>query len=127
MRRRVTTPVQITSTPPHANLWLIPPSTSLCIDLCGSRCCRNPSGGLHLTYAEIETLFPTSPLRSVMETDTTIFRTEAGGFLLFADTGGQCPHLLNTGLCAVYEQRPIACRGFPWGPEPDCLVWPKVT
>ncbi len=105
--------------------WPNQPTKELCVDECGSKCCRTPSFYLPLKPEE-EALFEGYPIR-----DTVVIRDDAAGtklkgrFFSFQDSGGRCPHLDFAGMCTIYEDRPDCCRSFPDEPIAGCLVWPS--
>jgi Fe-S-cluster containining protein len=104
--------------------WPNEPSVDLCITQCQSKCCRTSSLFLTLQPEE-EHLFSGYRIRNEMLTnDNGLSRKLKGRFFWFMDTNGRCPHLDSNGYCTVYEQRPEACRSFPYEPVPGCLVWP---
>lgn len=105
--------------------WPNEPTVELCVDECGSKCCRTPSFYLPLKPHE-EALFEGYPIRN----EVTIRNDKLGSklkgrFISFQDTGGRCPHLDFAGMCTIYEDRPDCCRAFPDEPVPGCLVWPS--
>lgn len=105
--------------------WPNQPSIEVCVDECGSKCCRTPNFYLPLKPEE-EALFEGYPIRD----EVAIRNDKIGGklkgrFISFQDTGGRCPHLDFTGLCTIYEDRPGCCRAFPDEPVAGCLVWPS--
>jgi Fe-S-cluster containining protein len=83
---------------------------------------------------EEEYLFENYRIRNEMKVDdstgvklfapTGMVRKITGRFFWFQDTNGRCPHLEASGYCDVYDERPEACRVFPFEPTPGCLVWP---
>lgn len=105
--------------------WPNEATKELCVDECGSKCCRTPSFYLPLKPEE-EALFADYPIRnSVAIRDDAAGLTLKGRFLSFQDTGGRCPHLDFAGMCGIYENRPDCCRAFPDEPTPGCLLWPS--
>lgn len=111
------------STPPAGD-WVVAPSIEVCVEQCGSKCCRTSSLFLQLRPEE-EALFDGYPIRNHMDVNQSNgVRKIKGRFLWFQDTNGRCPHLKSDGFCGIYDNRPTACRGFPAQPTPGCLVWP---
>jgi Fe-S-cluster containining protein len=105
--------------------WPNPPTVEVCVDECGSKCCRTPSFYLPLKPEE-EALFEGYPIRdTVVIRDDKIGGKLKGRFFSFQDNGGRCPHLDSRGLCSIYDTRPTCCRAFPDFPTPGCLVWPS--
>ncbi len=104
-------------------------STDICVDECGSKCCRTPGFYLPLKPEE-EQLFEGHPIRTsvrVRKNDIdAVGGVLRGRFISFQDTGGRCPHLDTKGMCGIYETRPTCCRRFPEEPTPGCLLWPAV-
>lgn len=92
----------------------------ICARQCGAKCCRRPS----IYVAESERwLFEEELLAEVemMTADGPV--TAVAGTGGFYRPEGPCKHLdQNTNLCTVYEVRPKACREFPTGPIPGCIL-----
>ena len=89
--------------------WPNEPTVELCVDECGSKCCRTPSFYLPLKPHE-EALFEGYPIRNeVTIRDEKLGSKLRGRFISFQDTGGRCPHLDFAGMCTIYEDRPDCC------------------
>lgn len=75
---------------------------------------------MYLADSEVG-LFPGAQIHPRLEFADQVFEAETGGFLVL---GGPCPHLGSDNLCTIHESRPKACREFPHGPTPGCLLSP---
>lgn len=99
------------------------PSRALCAQMCGAQCCRAP-GYVLLTEAEARAF-----RRRLAEGGGKVpqmTRHAPGTWALdFGRNGGRCPFLTEESLCAIYAERPGACRRFPVRPTPGCLAWPE--
>jgi Fe-S-cluster containining protein len=128
---------------------VVEPSTAVCVDQCGSRCCQIETTRVQLTDPEMRTLkrlagmlgirkLPVVDARShkLSRQDRRAANKRAAKFGVtlapatkvwgydFASTGGKCVFLDGKGLCRIYAHRPNACRTFPERPVFGCLVWP---
>lgn len=90
----------------------------ICSVECGAKCCNRPF--MYLAESELH-LFPDHQTHQQLDLGDQIFEAETGGFLVL---DGPCPHLDVTNLCSIHEDRPKACREFPHGPTPGCLLSP---
>jgi len=110
-------------------------TTAICAVECGAKCCRGGgvltlseterrrleglAGDRRITFRYLQRAYrPRSPgdFRKVLGPWELRFREHEGE---------QCPFLDEHHLCAIYQDRPAACRAFPMRPEPACLLWPK--
>ena len=89
------------------------PSLALCAEECGARCCQNRL--VLLSEAEAQRL---AALRSGLP----VSRGTDGRWALLAIPA--CSFLGRDRRCAIYAERPDACRAFPQRPSAGCLVWP---
>lgn len=93
----------------------------ICSVQCGAKCCHRPF--MYLADSEIP-LFPGAQIHPRLEFETQVFEAGTGGFLVL---DGPCPHLGPDNLCTIHESRPKACREFPYGPTPGCLLSPLAS
>ena len=101
--------------------WLSIPDAEvadICSVQCGAKCCNRPF--MYLADSELH-LFPDQDIRQSLDLGDQIFNAETGGFLVLDSV---CPHLQPDNLCGIHDERPKACRQFPYGPTPGCFLWP---
>ncbi len=93
----------------------------LCSEICRARCCRAPSA-IYLDQGEMRRLKALGRIAIHQE------RRGVWVVIFAAQRDRRCPFLGAEGLCAIYPERPRACRAFPERPDPNCLAWPvEVT
>lgn len=94
----------------------IEPTTELCVEKCGAKCCRM-EGHMILSFSE------GSRLHSLNK-KIKLINHAVKGYVVW-NRSGPCVFLdQKTNLCTIYESRPEACRTFPKRPNPGCLAWP---
>ncbi|MCT8337380.1 hypothetical protein FKB36_07695 [Methanoculleus sp. Afa-1] len=82
------------------------PPDNLCVTRCpNQRCCKQLSG-LMLTRDEYETLFKSHEENLLVKQSDDIY-------VITPRDGAACPHLFQDG-CAVYPDRPLDCRLYPY-------------
>lgn len=78
-----------------------------CYETCGAHCCRH--GRLNLQERELEKV--TGDRRQELERTGRLTKEWDGSWTLLLAPG--CPALLPDHRCAIYPERPKACREYP--------------
>lgn len=94
--------------------------TAICQRQCKARCCR----GVLLTFRDGDEAARISALAAERGKNLKVSPDAYGGTLRMSEhEGGHCPFLGEDNLCTIYEERPDACRTFPYYPETKgCLI-----
>ena len=83
---------------------------------CTNKCCSQPYDWVFLTQREITLISSTTGLE---ERDFVVQRMNGNANLTFRTLNLPCRFLdAHTGLCGIYEVRPLVCRLFPFYQEP---------
>lgn len=83
---------------------------------CTNKCCSQPYDWVFLSKREIALIASTTGLE---EGDFVVQRKNPNSDLTFRTLNLPCRFLnKDTGLCSIYEARPLVCRMFPFYPEP---------
>lgn len=82
---------------------------------CGD-CCRGPGGYVWVTEDEAKEMANALGMAFTVFT-AKMLRTTMAGLALVDNGRGDCPLLGENGKCAVYHNRPVQCRTWPWWEE----------
>lgn len=103
--------------------------TEVCAQRCGARCCQ---GRVLVTCKGDEEAARLQDLAASFGKRIAFHRDSVSPYWYHSEQeGGRCPFLGEDKLCAIYEERPIACSNYPFTPDSHgCYLsgWePKAT